>query len=194
MSISWSRLSRKTHYWGALVIALPILVVIATGLLLLLKKEFAWIQPPTQRGVSEEPQLSFERILEIAKSVPEAQIESWGDVDRLDVRPGKGVVKVRAENRWEIQLDSQSGEILQRAYRRSDLIESIHDGSFFHSKAKLWVFLPCAVILLTLWASGICLFLLPILSRRRRRKRERATEVVKASGGCVPPGSSPNQC
>jgi hypothetical protein len=29
-------------------------------------------------------------------------IETWSDVDRLDVRPGKGMLKVRAKNRWEI--------------------------------------------------------------------------------------------
>ena len=41
------------------------------------------------------------------------------------------MVKVWLNNGWEIQVDLNNGTILQTAYRRSDLIESIHDGSFF---------------------------------------------------------------
>ena len=83
-----------------------------------------------------------------------------------------GIVKVRAENRWEVQVDAVTGEVLQVAYRRSDLIESLHDGSFFHDMVKLWVFLPCALLLLGLWVSGIYLFVLPYQTRRKRRKAE----------------------
>ena len=104
-----------------------------------------------------------------AASVEEAGIEGWDDVDRLDVRPGRGMLKVRAKNRWEVQVDAATGEVLQASYRRSDLIESIHDGSFFADAAKLWVFLPAALILLGLWISGVYLWLLPHLVRRRRR-------------------------
>ena len=168
-----AKLNRLFHRWGAIIVALPVLVVIVTGIILQLKKEFVWIQPATQRGNSKEPSLPFDQILEIAKSVPEAEIESWGDIDRLDVRPSKGMLKIRAVNRHEIQLDTKTGDILQVAYRRSDFIESIHDGSFFHDKVKLWVFLPSSVILLLLWITGIYLFIMPYQSRRRRKKKAR---------------------
>ena len=166
-----SVLNRKLHRWGSVLIALPLLVVICSGILLQLKKDVAWVQPPTVKGsVGEAPSLSFDRVLEIASSVEEAEISSWDDVDRLDVRPGKGMLKVRANNRWEVQIDTTTGDVLQVAYRRSDLIESLHDGSFFHDIAKLWVFLPSGVILLGLWFTGLYLFLLPYLARRKKRK------------------------
>ncbi len=38
-------LLRKVHYWGSIVIALPIAIVICTGIFLQLKKDVAWIQP-----------------------------------------------------------------------------------------------------------------------------------------------------
>ncbi len=95
-------------------------------------------------------------------------------MDRLDVRPGRGVVKVRAKNRWEVQIDAVTGEVLQVAYRRSDFIESLHDGSFFGHFTKHWIFLPTAIILFVLWGTGIYLFLLPYLVKRRRA-RARAT-------------------
>jgi uncharacterized iron-regulated membrane protein len=177
MAMTLAKFNRVFHRWASMIVALPILVVIVTGLILQLKKEVAWIQPPTQRGGSTELGLSFDRILEIAQTVPEAGIESWEDVDRLDVRPSKGMLKVRGVNRWEVQIDAKSGEVLHVAFRRSDLIESLHDGSFFHDKVKLWIFLPSAVVLLALWVTGIYLFLLPHLIRRKRKKPARSSQA-----------------
>mgnify|MGYP001816524298 FL=1 len=169
-----SKLNRDLHRWGSILIAAPVVVIIATGVILQLKKESAWIQPPTQQGTGGDPSLSFDQILAATRDVPEAEVDSWDDIDRLDVRPGKGMLKVRAQNRWEIQLDAHSGAVLQVAYRRSDLIESIHDGSFFHDGFKLWVFLPTALILAVLWASGVCLFFLPYYAKWKKRRNRAA--------------------
>ena len=110
----------------------------------------------------------------MAKTVPQAEIASWDDIDRLDVRPSKGMVKVRGKNRWEIQIDAQTGEVLQVAFRRSDLIESIHDGTYFHDSFKLWVFLPAGLILAALSITGLYLFCLPYLAKRRQRRKKLA--------------------
>jgi len=136
--------------------------------MLQLKKRIAWIQPPTLEGVSREPGLTFDQILQVARSVPEAQIDGWDDIDRLDVRPSEGMLKVRGVNRWEVQIDGETGDVLQVAYRRSDLIESLHDGSFFHDKVKLLIFFPSGLILLGMWISGLYLFFRPCLVRRGR--------------------------
>jgi uncharacterized iron-regulated membrane protein len=161
--------NRKLHRWGALVSALPVLVVVLSGLLLQLKKDWTWVQPSTQVGSAQAPSLPFASILEAAKGVPEAEVRSWEDIDRLDVRPVKGVVKVRCVNRWELQLDAATGEVLSSTLRRSDLIESLHDGSWFGGGVKLWVFLPAAVVLAGLWFTGAYLWWLPHAVRRRRR-------------------------
>ena len=161
--------NRSLHRWGALLSALPVLVVIGTGIVLQLKKDWRWVQPPTVTGSTTGVSLGWDEILRSAQSATEAGIESWDDIDRLDVRPSKGMLKVRAKSSWEVQIDAVTGEVLQTEYRRSDFIESLHDGSFFGSTAKLWVFLPAAIILLGLWVTGIYLWLLPHLVRRRRR-------------------------
>ena len=163
-----SKLTRVSHRWGSIIALLPLMIIIASGIILQLKKVSPYIQPPTQHGAGTEPAISFERILEVARTVPEAEIESWEDVDRLDVRPGKGVVKVRCKNRYEVQIDTETAEILQVAVRRSDLIESIHDGSYFNDHFKLWVFLTARIVLAMLVITGIYLFLLPYLVRRKR--------------------------
>jgi len=161
--------NRKLHRWGAIVIVLPLIIVMSTGVLLLLKKSSNWIQPPSMSGSSEELTISFNRILDIARQVPEAEVNGWDDIDRLDVRPATGMVKVRCKNRREIQIDTHTGEILQVSVRRSDLIESIHDGSFFFDGAKLWIYLPTATILIGMWGTGIYLFIRPYIARRNRR-------------------------
>lgn len=159
-------LNRKIHRIGSIVIALPILIVIVSGLVLQLKKPFDWVQPPTQKGSSKNLSLTFDEILETAISVKEANISSWEDINRLDIRPSKGIIKIRANNRWETQIDSQTGEILQVSFRRSDLIESIHDGSYFSNFVKYGIFLPAAIILFLLWVTGLYMFILPHIAKR----------------------------
>ena len=151
--------------------ALPLLLVIVTGLMLQLKKEINWIQPDSKRGSKPQLSLNWNKILDTAKSIPQANVESWDDIDRLDIRPGKGLVKVRCRNHWEVQLDSSNGEVLSTAYRRSDIIESLHDGSFFSDFVKLYVFSANGVLLLGLWLTGAWLWYLPIKAKRKKKKR-----------------------
>jgi uncharacterized iron-regulated membrane protein len=170
MAFSWKRWTRKLHRWGAVITFVPLLLVVGSGLLLQMKKQLAWIQPPTTTGSSTSPEIPWQTILEATANIPETEVHSWADVDRVDVRPGKGIAKVQCINRWEVQIDLTSGKVLSVNYRRSDLIESLHDGSFFSDTAKLSVFLPTGLILLGLWCSGAYLWWLPFGAKRKKRK------------------------
>lgn len=163
--------SRKLHRWGGILIALPFLIVLISGLFLQVKKEFNWIQPTSQTGSSTGASLSFDRVLAIAKSIPELEIKQWTDIDRLDVRPDDGVIKIRATNSWEAQIDAHTGQILHTSKRRSDIIEKLHDGSWFHEQAKLGIFLPSAVVVTLLWLTGIYLFIYPYFAKRKNRRK-----------------------
>lgn len=167
--MKFSTLNRTIHKWASLLIALPLLLVIVTGILLLVRKEFALLQPPSQKGVATIPSISFEQILIQTKTVEKAEVTSWQDIDRLDVRPDKGLIKVRTNSSWEVQIDGKTGEILQVAYRNSEFIESLHDGTFFQKNANLWLMLPVAIVLLLLWLTGLYLFCLPYYKKWRRR-------------------------
>ena len=160
---------RKTHRWGAVLVALPFLLVLVAGLLLQVKKQVPWVQPATKKGKSKEPTISMDAILAAARAVPEAEVKSWDDIERLDIRMKDGIVKVQCKNRYEVQVDFQTGEVVQVEYRRSDLIESLHDGSWFGDAAKLYVFLPVAIVVLVLWFTGIYLFVLPYCVKWRRK-------------------------
>ena len=158
--------------------------------LLQMKKDSDWVQPSTQKTTKEPPTLSAEDILAVAKQVPEANINGWEDIDLLDVRPTKGVTKVRAKSRWEIQVDHQTGEIAQVAKRRSDLIEQVHDGSFFGNGAKMWLFFPAGVVLLILWISGGYLIAQPYWAQWQRAKKRQRKATEGLSGKMPAPQPS----
>jgi hypothetical protein len=166
---------RRLHYWVSIAIALPALVLIGSGLLLQTKKHWSWVQPTEQRGSSKTPQIAWETLLSSLVATPALGVRGWEDVNRIDVRPDRGVAKVRLRSGLEVQVDLGTGRVLQSAYRRSDVIEAIHDGSFFGGNwSKLGLFLPTGLLLLFLWGSGLFLFFVPVLARRRMKRRTEA--------------------
>ena len=166
-----NKLIRKIHHWATVFIALPLLIIIGSGVLLQIKKQSVWIQPMENRGSSKVPQVEFAKILASVIQEAELGVSGWNDINKLDVRPSKGLVKVILENGFEVQIDLGSGEVLQTAYRRSDLIESIHDGSFFGGDiVKLGLFLPTGIALFLMWFTGVWLFVLPYLPKKRRNR------------------------
>lgn len=148
-------------------------LIIGAGLFLMLKKEISWIQPPTQKGIErvEAPAQNLETLFDHARAVPQLSITRWDQLARVDIKPDKGIAKFVSHNNWEAQIDTKSGNVLQVAYRRSDIIESLHDGSFFGDWVKLYIFFPSGIILLFLWGTGIYLFFLPHYKRFQKRKR-----------------------
>jgi uncharacterized iron-regulated membrane protein len=163
--------NRRTHAWISMCFAVPLVVVIITGILLQLKKQLPFVQPIERAGVTHEPVATPAQYLEAIKWGKLDGAVTWKDVQRVDIRPSKGIAKVILKSDVEYQIDLGSGHILQREIRRSDFIESLHDGSFFAGDiSKLGVFLPAAIGLLVLWVSGIYMFWLPIIVKQRKSR------------------------
>lgn len=164
------------HKWVGIVIAIVVLNLAVTGFLLLIKKNVAWIQPPEKRGVAKnEFGIQFDDIVAACRNHPELEIQSWDDVNRLDVRPGKGMVKVRANNDWEAQIDLSTGEVMQVAHRASDFIETIHDGSFYHDAVHAYLMPTSAICMIVLVISGFWIWLEPKFRRAKRRRAKPAS-------------------
>ena len=111
--MSFSFLTRRIHRWGAIAVGLPLMLVIGSGLLLQVKKQVTWVQPPEQRTTSV-PAVALPQLLAVAQSVPQAGVRTWDDIDRIDVRPGKGILKIVAVSRWEIQVSWRSAWVASR--------------------------------------------------------------------------------
>jgi hypothetical protein len=142
--------------------------MVSSGILLQLKKQSNWIQPNVETVSSSKP-IMLQSYLDAVSTIEEANISSWDDIERIDIRPGKGIAKIKSKNNWEIQIDIETSEVYAVNYRRSDIIESIHDGSFFSEVVKYGWFLPSGILLLMLSLTGIYMFFIPILKRRKRK-------------------------
>lgn len=111
------------------------LKVAITGLLLGWKKNIDFLQEPTRQGASADVSqwLPMDTLIAIANH---ALKEQWGEdtpgkIDKLDVRPDKGIVKViYAQHFHSFQIDAATGKILSVEYRTSDLIEQLHEGTW----------------------------------------------------------------
>ncbi|MCR9286945.1 PepSY domain-containing protein [Saprospiraceae bacterium] len=141
--ISSLRKFRVWHKYLGLSIAFFLFLSSITGILLALKKEVDILQPPTQKGESKELS-NWKPISELADLAQKAFIEAYpvqseNPIDRLDIRPSKGIAKVLFENGfWEVQIDGTSGEVKSIAQRHSDWIEHLHDGSIIGDWFKLF--------------------------------------------------------
>lgn len=153
------------------------LIIAITGTLLQIKKQVPWVQPVEQKGTKADPTVDLATMI-IAAQQSDAGVTGWKDINRIDIRPGKGIAKLITKGDWELQIDLTTGKVLQREFRRSDIIESIHDGSFFGGDpVKLGLFLPAAIVLTGLGITGIWLFILPIRARKRKAKQGGASSV-----------------
>jgi hypothetical protein len=178
--------NRKVHYWGSFIVAVPVLIIISSGILLQMKKQWDWVQPAEIRGTGKIPVIGFDQIMATLQATPSLGVTGWDDVARIDIRADRGLAKVTITSGWEAQIDLGTGRLLQSAYRRSDLIEAIHDGSFFAGDwTKLGLFLPAGVTLLLLWLTGMWMWWVPFNAKRRRRtptRRNAAAAALLAAG------------
>ena len=190
MASSFPQAVRTAHKWGAIVISVPIIAVIITGIFLQVRKPVDWIQPPLQEGVaSYQPSASLDAVLESVKAVPSMKVGGWDDIKLLDLRPEAGIIKVRNHDEFEVQLDAKTAEVLFIGQRLNDIIKRMHEGTTWG--IRLWVFLPIGVIWLCVILIGSYLLITKTQAKLRARKRKRAAaaKAAPADGQTVTSGS-----
>nr|WP_186737096.1 PepSY domain-containing protein [Spirosoma utsteinense] len=137
------RFYRKVH--GVLGGALFIFFILmaGTGLLLGWKKHSGGLLlAKSYTGVSVDPKtwLPVDSLQQIAFRTLRDSVSSElsTKLDRIDIRPQKGMVKfVFADHYWGVQLDCSTGQVLHIERRRSDFIEHLHDGSYLDSLLEI---------------------------------------------------------
>ncbi|MEM8908630.1 MAG: PepSY domain-containing protein [Bacteroidota bacterium] len=143
-----------------------------------MKKDIALLQPPTQKGAQKDLS-QWKPIAELADSAKAALYAAHPEqidnpIDRIDVRPTKGMVKVLFDQgHWEVQLDAATGQVLSIAKRHSDWIEALHDGSIVNDAFKLLSMNFLGFGLLLLVASGFWLWYGPKQLRRLKKRFRR---------------------
>jgi len=129
------RLFRKIHRLTAVFLFAAFFIMAITGLLLGWKKNSGEIiLAKTETGTSKDltQWLPLENLQNVAIAYLNDSVSAAlsTEIDRIDVRPDKGVVKFTFAHHYKgLQVDGATGRILKIEQRRSDLIEHIHDGT-----------------------------------------------------------------
>lgn len=177
-----TRWYRKIHRYIAIASFFFLLLISVTGLLLIWKKNTGgYLLADTHKGTSTDlgKWLSFDSLQNLAVIALRDSVspELSPTLNRIDARPGKGMVKfVFEDHYWAIQLDGATGKVLHLERRRADFIENLHDGSYFDkytggfSKLGYGSFVGLSLLLLTI--TGFYLWINP----RRMRKKKRDAE------------------
>jgi len=129
------RVFRKIHRITGALLFIFFFIIAITGILLGWKSHSNdLIIPQSYKGSSTNLQkwLPLDSLHKNAITILRDSIspDLSSELDRIDVRKNKGIVKFIFENHyWEIQLDGATGNVLNIGKRYSDLFEDIHDGS-----------------------------------------------------------------
>ncbi len=171
-SLTLTQFCFKYHYWAALVVTIPWLIVITSGLALQLRHEIPGVMPDYKRGVSSVPHLDYQQVLDVAKTIPELQVEGWSDIWRIYTYPEKGIMEIRTKIGYGAQLDAATGNVLDVYARGSEFWEDLHEGIFGRHQLNgvkvfgeskidlsMWLFLPVGIITLFLWFTGVAVAL-----------------------------------
>ncbi|NOS91297.1 MAG: PepSY domain-containing protein [Cyclobacteriaceae bacterium] len=164
---------RSLHHWVGISAVAFLFVTAFTGILLGWKKHNATLQPPTQKGSSSNLSewVSFDRVVAAAHHALDSVAHVSSEVEKLDVRIDKGVIKVIYLNYWEVQVDGKTAKALSVAKRPSDWIEHIHDGSIISDNFKLLYTNYTGLSLLILSITGFWLWFGPRKIRSEKTKK-----------------------
>ena len=159
----WPRFAFYSHLWVGVVFTVVLLVISITGILLNHKRGLG-LMPEVAHAPSGEfgaalslDELARRALREVGdSSSPELAI------DRMDVRPRDGLVKVRLRNAasTEVTLDVVTGRALAIDPRGDVFLEKLHSGEIFGSQGVL-LSDAGAVALTVLLITGYWLWLRP---------------------------------
>ncbi|MCU0388625.1 MAG: PepSY domain-containing protein [Chitinophagaceae bacterium] len=170
-TVIYTRWYRKWHRIIGITGLAVFFIMSVTGLLLIWKKNSGgYLLGETRHGkatIASEwvkiDSLQHAAINFLVLKKPEADRE----IDRIDIRPEKGVAKISFKNHYTaIQVDLTTGQALTIETRRADFIEQLHDGSLFDKIAdtnflKLLYGTIAGLFLLFLSFSGFFLWFNP---------------------------------
>ena len=129
------RVIRKIHRLTGIFLFFFFLIIGLTGLFLGWKKHSGgYLLANTYQGTSTNINnwLPTDSLMRLAKHyiLQSNGTETSTEIDRIDIRPDKGIVKfIFKENYNAVQLDASNGRLLHIEKRRADFIEHIHEGT-----------------------------------------------------------------
>ncbi len=127
------RAVRKIHRISGITLCFFFLIIALTGILLGWKKNSdGYLLAKTEKGSAKTlaEWLPLDSLYHIADKELHPVLSSSHQIDRIDVRNKKGIVKFICSAHYHgVQVDGKTGEVLSKEVRRADFLENLHDGS-----------------------------------------------------------------
>lgn len=161
-SRAWAWWMFHAHLWLGVVTTAMVLILSATGVLLNHKRTLGLMPgvPSASAGTLRQA-LPLAELVRRAEGAVAPSVVAAG-VDRMDVRPGDGLVKVRFDDPavHEATVELASGRVLHVGERNDVFLEKLHTGEIFGDGGVL-LSDAAALGLLILVVSGYWLWLYP---------------------------------
>jgi uncharacterized iron-regulated membrane protein len=168
-----SRISFYAHLWLGVIVTVALVAISITGILLNHKRGLG-LMP----DVPHEPTAPFEQAIPLERlayaALEAAPPEARGDwkpgdsvdirlIDRMDVRPRDGFVKVRLRDKasTEATVDIASGKVVHVGKRGDVFLEKLHSGEIFGGQPYVLLSDIAAIGLMITLITGYWLWLAP---------------------------------
>ena len=172
-----SRLAFYIHLWLGVLSTIALIAISITGILLNHKRDLGLMPdvPHEPTGAFADA-ISLERMAHAALvAAPQSAKGDWkeGDpvdvslIDRMDVRPRSGFVKVRLRDKasMEMTVDINTGQVVHTGRRGDVFLEKLHSGEIFGGQPFVILSDIAAIALVLTLLTGYWLWLVPKLSR-----------------------------
>jgi hypothetical protein len=165
------------HLWLGVLSTVALIAIAITGILLNHKRGLG-LMPEVANSPTGEfaAALTLERLAYAALlAAPQAARGDWTEddavdislIDRMDVRPRDGVVKVRLRDKasMEMTVDINSGAVIHTGRRGDAFLERLHTGEAFGGQPFVLLSDFAALALVLTLITGYWLWLVPKLAR-----------------------------
>jgi hypothetical protein len=169
-----------THLWLGVLATVALMAIAITGILLNHKRGLGLMPDiPYEPTASFSSAISLERMAAAAlEAAPPSVKGDWksGDpvpldlIDRMDVRPRNGFVKVRLRDdaSTEMTVDIATGRVIHVGRRGDVFLEKLHSGEAFGGRMVILSDIAAVFLVVTL-ITGYWLWLAPKLNRGPRQ-------------------------
>ena len=180
------RIAFYVHLWLGVLSTIALIGISITGILLNHKRGLG-LMPDVPHAPTGEftAAIPLERMAYAALvAAPREAKGDWkegdpvdiGLIDRMDVRPRNGFVKVRLRDKasMEMTVDINTGTVIHTGRRGDVFLEKLHSGEIFGGVSFVILSDIAAIALVLTLITGYWLWLVPKLSRRARDSAEEA--------------------
>lgn len=175
-----SRVAFYLHLWLGVIATVSLIGISVTGILLNHKRGLG-LMPEVAHEASAPfgEAITLERIAYAAlEAAPAASRGEWkgGDpvdvniIDRMDVRPRDGLVKVRLRDKasMEMTVDIVTGKVIHVGRRGDVFLEKLHSGEAFGGQRFVLLSDIAAIALVLTLITGYWLWLVPKVGHARQ--------------------------